>query len=134
MADLYAVLKQYGVMKEPAQEEILLAEITEQIRNNPSYLTPANFGEFVMSGNYRKVALPAITKQEEFDDKMLIITGCGRSGTTLCHKLVTSGKPSFKLNEPRELYLSLMGEQFDIWSVQSKSRSGTLQPEIAYTS
>jgi Sulfotransferase family len=65
---------------------------------------------------------------------VIIITGCGRSGTTLCLKLLTSDKPCFKLDEPRELYMSLMGEQFDIWSVKSKTRNGLLKPAAIQTS
>jgi hypothetical protein len=91
-------------------------------------LTPANFGEFVMSGHHRKILLTNNNNQSYSEDKVLIITGCGRSGTTLCLKLLSSEKPFIKLDEPRELYMSLFGEEFDIWSVKSKERSGILNP------
>ena len=94
-------------------------------------MTPANFGEFVMTGAYRKVLLPE--EANSFDeDRALVITGCGMSGTTLFFCIVTStSKLSTKLDEPRELYMSLLGEWFDIWSVKSKQRSGQLCPTEA---
>jgi hypothetical protein len=57
MVDIYSIMKQYGVISEPTQQSINLTDIKDQLVSNPSYLTPANFGEFVMSGSYRKVTL-----------------------------------------------------------------------------
>ena len=86
-----------------------------------------------MSGSYRKVVLPDSSSSYS-EDRFLMITGCGRSGTTLFLKLISTQRPYIKLDEPRELYMSLYGEEFDIWSVKSIQRSGKIKPTSLHSS
>ena len=53
---------------------------------------------------------------------MILITGCGRSGTTMLFDLLRSniGENSICLNEPRLLHLP----DLDIWSPNSTSIDG----------
>jgi hypothetical protein len=62
-----------------------LSEVRDQAIANPNFFTPANFGNFVMTGNYRKIVLleKVGAATEKFQDELLFVTGCGRSGTTL---------------------------------------------------
>lgn len=66
------------------------------------------------------------------EDKVLFVTGCGRSGTTIAFSLLKTNSTLklVKLDEPREIYLSYIGPCFDIWSALSRSRKGVLNPQI----
>ena len=87
---------------------------------DPNYFLPQNFEKFILTGEYNKVL---IQEQQSIQKvKPIFVTGCGRSGTTLLFKILID---TFKkadhvelvaLNEPREIYLNAIGEEFDLWS------------------
>ena len=81
---------------------------------NPNVFLPANFERFVLTGEYQKFTDVPLSM---LPGRMIFITGCGRSGTTLMFKLLSSavGKNALTLNEPREIYLNA-DQNFDVWS------------------
>lgn len=84
-------------------------------------MKPKKWADFVLNGAYRKVIFNSHASLVD-DDHVLYVTGCGRSGTTLCFSLLKPLKLSgVKLDEPREIYLSLWGPEFDIWSINANN-------------
>ena len=88
-------------------------------------LRPSNFEQFVKTGQYQPLTIP--DRQSNNGTKILIITGCGRSGTTLLFNLIKNEK-ILALDEPRELYLNAWGPEFDIWSSKSEERNSSIIP------
>ena len=64
-----------------------MSEIQDVLRDEPGYLKPEKWADFVLYGKYRKVVFTN-PSTENLGDHTLYITGCGRSGTTLCFNLI----------------------------------------------
>jgi len=91
------------------------------LHDEPGYLKPQKWADFVLNGKYRKVVF-TYPSTKNLGDHTLYITGCGRSGTTLCFTLIEPLQlEGVKLDEPREIYLQKWGVQFDIWSINAKT-------------
>jgi hypothetical protein len=92
--------------------------------NNVNCFLPLNFERFVLTGEYQKLTWDA-SRPLNGTLKIVFVTGCGRSGTTLMFDLLRESFHALALNEPREIYLNACGRGFDIWS--KKATKGTFK-------
>ena len=75
MVEILALLQNKGFL---APEKI--HTLIDLITDDPGCLKPPNFSQFVNQGTYRHISMP---ESHTDGDKVLFVTGCGRSGTTI---------------------------------------------------
>ena len=107
---IMALVGQFG---EKAENEVAIVKMSKDPR---SEYTPRNLSKFIKTGEFEKIDIK--NQDLDFAPKMIYITGCGRSGTTMVFDIINEqlGKSAFSLDEPRVLYMNENPRFFDIWS------------------
>jgi hypothetical protein len=90
---------------------------------NPHTFLPLD-EHFYLTGSIPRISLAQNPAPPDWHPNFLI--GCGRSGSTILAKILSSHPSLCFLNEPRSLWLQVF-PTFDVWSVQAATRAGHLR-------
>ena len=95
---------------------------------NPNFFGPEQEENFLKTAKFSKLAWHYFGYDlKDLSNKlqMIFIIGCGRSGTTLCSKVLGTLQNVLVLNEPKFIWMSY-DPSFDVWSKKAGKRKGKL--------
>ena len=93
---------------------------------NPNFFGPEFYKNFTTKGRFPKLAWhynDNVSNSEHIP--IIFIIGCGRSGTTVCSKILGVMPEVLVLNEPKFIWMSC-DKSFDVWSKKAEKRNGKL--------